>query len=185
VENEACMAKVKYKRDFSELEQRRRKGMKLLARGTTQADVARELGVSRQTVSVWARARQADPKAWRRGQLGRPGGLTDSERARLTKQLLSGAVAAGFPTELWTLKRVAELIKREFGRQYSTVHVWRLLRQLGFSSQRPVGRAVQRDEAAILTWKTKRWPQLKKKPAASSEPSSSSTSPGSRNGRRG
>jgi transposase len=179
------VATVKYKRDFKALEQRRRKGMKLLARGVTQAEVAREMDVSRQTVSMWERARQADPQAWRRGSLGRPGGLTDAEQSRLAKALLAGAVAAGFPTELWTLARVAQLIEREFDRTYSTVHVWRLLKQLGFSSQRPVGRAIQRDEAAILEWKQKRWPQLKKKPVEKAEPSSSSTSRGSRNGRPG
>ena len=179
------MATVKYKRDFKVLEQRRRKGMRLLARGVTQADVARELDVSRQTVSMWEKARQADPQGWRRGSLGRPGGMTDAERSRLSKLLLAGAISGGFPTELWTLPRVAQLIEREFGRAYSTVHVWRLLKQLGFSSQRPVGRAVQRDEAAILEWKTKRWPQLKKKPVEKVAPSSSSTSRDSRNGRRG
>jgi transposase len=176
------VATVKYKRDFKALEQRRRRGMKLLARGVTQAEVAREMDVSRQTVSMWERARQADPQAWRRGSLGRPGAMTDAERTRLAKVLLAGAVAAGFPTELWTLARVAQLIEREFDRTYSTVHVWRLLKQLGFSSQRPVGRAIQRDEAAILEWKQKRWPQLKKKPGEKAEPSSSSTSRGSRSG---
>lgn len=179
------MPTVKYKRDFKGLEQRRRKGMKLLARGVTQADVARELEVSRQTVSMWEKARQADPQGWRRGTLGRPGGMSEVERSRLSKLLLAGAIDNGFPTELWTLRRVAQLIEREFGRPYSTVHVWRLLRQLGFSSQRPVGRAVQRDEAAILAWKTQRWPQLKKKPAEKAARSSSSTSRDSRRDPRG
>ena len=169
------MATIKYKRDFKELEQRRRKGMRLLARGLAQAEVARQLSVSRQTVSNWERARQEDAQAWRRKPLGKPGGMSDKERARLAKLIVSGAIACGFPTELWTLARVAALIEREFSRSYSTVHVWRVLRQLGFSSQRPTGRAIQRDEAAILEWKAKRWPALKKKPAAKAAPSSSST----------
>ena len=87
--------------------------------------------------------------------------------------LVAGAMANGFPTELWTLARVAVLIKKEFGPSYSTVHVWRLLRQLGFSSQRPTGRAAQRDEPSIQRWKAKRWPWLKKKPSESDAPSSS------------
>jgi DNA-binding XRE family transcriptional regulator len=56
------VATVKHKRDFKELERRRRRGMRLLARGVAQAEVAREVGVSRQTVSVWERARQAGPR---------------------------------------------------------------------------------------------------------------------------
>lgn len=80
-----------------------------------------------------------------------------------------------FPTELWTLARVAKLIEREFAVTYSTVNVWRILREMGFSNPRPTGRAIQRDEAAIRQWRTKRWPALKKSPAAKGAPSSSST----------
>lgn len=170
------MATVQYKRDLKGMEQRRRKGMRMLARAVTQAEVARTLEVSRQTVSNWARAAAADAQAWRRKPLGRPGGLTDAERARLSKLLVDGAVACGFPTELWTLARVGALIEVQFGRVYSTTQVWRVLRSLGFSSQRPTGRAIQRDEAAILQWKKKRWPALKKSAEPKGAPSSSSTS---------
>jgi transposase len=169
------MATKRTKRDFKELETRRRRGMRMLARGAAQAEVARACEVSRQTASSWARRLAEDPQGWRRRRLGRPGALSAAERAKLSKMLISGAVANGFPTELWTLARIAKLIKREFGHAFSTVHVWRVVRQLGFSSQRPSGRALQRDEAAIGNWKTQRWPALKKTPAARDEPSSSST----------
>ena len=121
------MATVQYKRDLKQMEQRRRKGMRMLARAVTQAEVARTLQVSRQTVSNWARAAAAHAQAWRRKPLGRPGGLTDAERARLSKLLVDGAVACGFPTELWTLARVGALIEVQFGRVYSTTQVWRVL----------------------------------------------------------
>ena len=61
-----------------------------------------------------------------------------------------GAIAAGFPTELWTLSRIGKLIEREFGHSFSIAHDWRVVRELGFSSQRPTGRAIQRDEVAIV-----------------------------------
>jgi transposase len=169
------MATKRYRRDFKELELRRRKGMRLLARGVAQAEVARTLDVSRQTISSWARQLAADAQAWRRRPLGRPGGLDAAQKKRLGQALLAGAVANNFPTELWTLARVAKLIEREFGVAYSTVNVWRILRELGFSSQRPTGRAIQRDEAAIKQWRTKRWPALKKSAGAKAAPSSSST----------
>ena len=92
------MATVKYKRDLKALEQRRRKGMRMLARGLPQAEVARALQVSRQTVSNWSRALAEDAQAWRRKPLGRPGGLTEAERAQLCKLLVDGALACGFPT---------------------------------------------------------------------------------------
>ena len=140
-------------------------------------EVARTLQVSRQTVSSWARKLAEDAQAWRRKPLGRPGGLDTAQKKWLAKALLAGAVSNDFPTELWTLARVAKLIEREFGVAYSTVNVWRILRELGFSSQRPAGRAIQRDEAAIKQWRTKRWPALKKSPAETAAPSSSSTNP--------
>jgi transposase len=88
--------------------------------------------------------------------------LSAADKRKLAKLLLKGAVANGFPTELWTLARVGQLIAREFGRQYSLVHVMRLLRELGFSCQKPEKRAIQRNEQAIADWRTKRWPALKK-----------------------
>jgi transposase len=170
------MATKRYKRDFKKLEGRRRRGMRMLARGVVQAEVARTCEVSRQTVSRWAQMVADDPQqAWRRQPLGRPAAMSTAERAKLSKILVAGALANGFPTELWTLARIGKLIKREFGHSFSLVHVWRVIRALGFSSQRPTGRAIQRDEAAILAWKTKRWPALKKTPDAREEPSSSST----------
>lgn len=144
------MATVKYKRDFKALEWRRRKGMRMLARGVTQADVARALEVSRQTVSNWEQVRLADAQGWRRKPLGRPAALDGQQKRQLAERLRRGAVACGFPIELWTLQRVGALIERDFGVAFSTANVWLLLRGLGFSSQRPVGRAIQRDEAAIV-----------------------------------
>jgi transposase len=94
------MATVKYKRDLKALEQRRRKGMRMLGRGVTQAEVARALDVSRQTVSNWARAAAGKAQAWRRKPLGRPAGMSMAEKSRLSKRLVAGAVAWGFPTEL-------------------------------------------------------------------------------------
>jgi transposase len=149
--------------------------MRMLARGVAQAEVARACGVSRQTTSSWARMLSEDSQAWRSKRLGRPGAMEAAQRKRLSKLLVAGAMANGFPTELWTLARIGKLIEREFGHSFSTAHVWRVVRELGFSSQRPTGRAAQRDEEAILAWKTKRWPALKKSPAERKEPSSSST----------
>ena len=169
------MATRRYKRDLKELERRRRKGMRMLSRGKSQAEVARSCEVTRQTSGTWARMLAEDPQAWRRKPLGRPGALETHDLKRLSKLLLDGALANGFPNEVWTLARVAKLIEREFAVKYSVANVWHVLRALGFSSQRPTGRAIQRDEAAIKTWRTKRWPALKKSPSAKGEPSSSST----------
>jgi transposase len=126
-----------YKRDLDEMESRRRRGMVLLKRGVKQADVARELNVSRQTVSTWNRALAENPRAWQRKALGRPSGLTLADKARLTQMLEQGATAHGFTTPAWTLSRVGKLIAQQFGPTYSNVHVMRLIKKLGFSCARP------------------------------------------------
>ena len=165
---------MKHKRDFKALEQRRLKAVKLLKQGASQAEVARRLEVSRESVSRWAAEFEANGKeALKRKRLGRPAQLDERERRELTQALVQGAMANGFPTELWTLPRVAKLIARRFGVQYSTGHIWYLLRGLGFSCQRPAKRALQRDEAAIRQWRTKRWPALKKTPEPAGKPSCS------------
>lgn len=78
------------------------------------------------------------------------------------RELKTGALAAGFPTELWTLPRIGELIERRFAVHLAQSSVWRLLRDLGWSVQRPSGQARERNERAIATWKARRWPELKK-----------------------
>jgi transposase len=165
---------MKYKRDLKALEQRRLKGARLLAEGMPQAEVARRCAVSRQTVSTWERLlKEKGAAAMKRRPLGRPRQLSDAQCAELSKLLLEGALAQGFVTELWTLPRVAKLIRERFGVRYSTGHMWHLLRRLGFSCQKPARRASQREEAAIQRWKTKRWPGLKKTPQSAGKPSSS------------
>lgn len=164
------------KRDLQAMEARRIEGARLLKRKVPPAEVARRLEVSRQAVSVWARQLAEANGAVGRLKakpLGRPRRLERAQCEQLRQMLLKGALAAGFPTELWSIKRVRALVKREFGVSYSNTGGWELLRSLGFTPQRPEKRALQRDEQAISAWKRKTWPALKKKPAARGAPSSS------------
>lgn len=164
------------KRDLEAIEARRIEGARLLKRKVPQAEVARRLEVSRQAVSAWARALKEANGAvgkLKAKPLGRPKQLDAEQCASLQRLLLEGALAAGFPTELWTVKRVRALVKREFGVEYSNTGGWELLRSLGFTPQKPEKRALQRDEHAIAQWKRKTWPALKKKPIVKAEPSSS------------
>lgn len=164
------------KRDMEAIEARRLEGARLLKRNVPQAEVARRLGVKRQSVSDWAR-RLAEANGavgkLKAKPLGRPKHLDAGQCQALRRMLLEGALAAGFATELWTIKRVRAVIKREFRVVYSSTGAWELLRSLGFTPQKPERRAIQRDERAITQWKQKTWPTLKKTPAARDEPSSS------------
>jgi transposase len=164
-------------RDFNALERRRLQAARLLERGLSQAEVARRLGVHRQSVSRWAQQLTAAGRAGLKQatHVGRPPQLTAADLRRLAQLLKQGPEAVGYATSLWTAARVATVIERTWGIRYHPGHVWRLLGQLGWSCQRPTGRALERDEAAIRRWKTQRWPDLKKKLASTGGRSSSST----------
>lgn len=155
------------KRDFDALEQRRFAAFGLLEKGLSEAEVARQVGVHRQSVNRWAKqiggqGRQGLKKA---GRAGRKSRLSEADLKRLESGLKRGPQALGFETNLWTLERVAELIDRDCGVRYHPGHVGWLLGKLGWSCQRPTGRALQRDEPAIERWKKRRWPKVKKKPS--------------------
>jgi transposase len=164
-------------RDFEELEERRFRAAGLLQQGVPQAQVARRVGVHRQSVGRWAQqlaegGRRALKKA---GRAGRKPRLKAADLRRIEQGLKRGPQALGYGTDLWTSGRVAHLIEAKCGARYHPSQAWRILRQLGWSCQRPVGRALERDEAKIRHWNKRRWPEIKKKPKKKAAPSSSST----------
>jgi len=57
---------------------------------------------------------------------------------------------------------IRDLIRDQFGARLSDVSVGRLLRKLGLSSQRPLHKAYQRDEAAVEAWRTQAYPEIQK-----------------------
>ena len=165
------------RRDFDALEKRRREAIRLWESGLNQSEVARRVKVVRQTVVRWvAQYRERGEAALRKaGRAGRKPLLSQQDRQRLEELLVRGPEVLGYETPLWTCPRVAHLIEQEFGIRYHEGHVWKVLVSLGWSPQRPVGRARERNEEQIRTWKKKTWPALKKKPAPRAARSSSST----------
>jgi transposase len=150
-----------------QLEARRRRAIELLDAGESLSSVARAVNASVSSVYRWRQAYQAEGL---KGLLpkptpGRPPKLSATQRERLRKLLQGGPPAAGYETELWTLRRVAELIESEFRVSYHPCHVWRVLKKMGWSCQKPERRARERDEDAIERWRLRRWPHIKKRPA--------------------
>lgn len=92
--------------------------------------------------------------------------MSDGDRVKLSVLLRLGARMSGFATELWTLRRIRELIEREFGIRYSISNVHLIVHDIGFSSQKSVRRAREQDESAVAEFRSKTWPAIKKKPAA-------------------
>jgi transposase len=149
----------------AELEARRRRAIVELGKGLMVTQVAERIGCSHSAVIAW---RDAVRKKGEKGLTakpapGRPPKLTARQRARLPKLLLRGAETWGYPTALWTTKRVASVIERQFKVKLHRAHVGRVLSDLGWSCQKPERRALQRDEKAIEHWKRYRWREIKKK----------------------
>jgi transposase len=151
-----------------QLEVRRRVAVSLLEAGWGVRQVARHVKASPSSVRRWRDA------VARHAQAGldakpHPGGsqpkLSPQQRRHLIDLLSQGARAHGFRNELWTLARIATVIKRHFGITYCPSGVWHLLRRLGWSAQKPQRRARERDEQAITQWPTYEWGQIKKSQA--------------------
>src|SRR5258706_7166869 len=149
-----------------QMQERRREGGRMLKAGKlSQAEIGRRLGVSRASVSDWAKQMEAGGglRALRgRKAPGRMAALTATHKRGLLRILRRGALAAGFPTERWTQRRVQQVIEREFGARYHVNYISRLLTQLGWSPQQPLPRAVERDEDLIQAWLAQDWPRIKK-----------------------
>lgn len=148
-----------------ELEQRRRRAIALLEEGYQPVDVAGMLGVERRSVRRWkATHRKKGEKGIQAKQAsGRPPKLDSKDLRKLEKSLLKGSKKAGFPTDLWTCPRIAQLIQSLFGVNYHVDHIGRILHDLGWSPQKPERRAVERDETRIKEWIKVDWPRIKKK----------------------
>lgn len=154
--------------DQSALQKRRLRAVRLFEKNITPAEVARRLGVHRQSAGRWRKEWLAggEEALESKGRIGRKRALTAEQEERLASILKAGAVAAGMPTEVWTLPRVAKVIRGQFGVSYHPGHVSKVLWAMGFSCQRPTRRAIERDEEKIRHWKRYKWPAIKKKPNA-------------------
>lgn len=152
-------------------EGRRLRAWALHQQGWKQRAIAEALGVTQGAVSQWiARGKAGGVEALHnRKSPGAPRRLTSEQREQLPRLLERGAQAFGFRGDIWTRARIAAVIKRAFGVSYHRDHIGRLLSDVGWSVQKPVERATQRDEAAIARWRDERWPALKKRQSMNSE----------------
>lgn len=155
------------------LEKRRQKAIALLRGGHTYQKVAWLVKSSVSSIVRWYQAFRRSGRSGLRPtpNTGRPPRLTASQIATLERLLLAGALKAGYSTDLWTLRRVADLIEQRFGAHYGVTGARKvLLSRLRWTWQKPERRAIERDERAIAHWKRRVWPHIKKRPAVARSP---------------
>jgi putative transposase len=149
-----------------QLEERRMEGGRLLSEGNlSQREIALELGVHEASVSRWKESLKCEGSEGLKARKapGRPCRLDEQGRQQLLADLRKGAQAQGFPDERWTLPRIAEVLSKTQGISYDPDHLSVVMRRLGWSVQRPQGKAVERDEEQIQTWLETSLPEALKK----------------------
>jgi len=147
-----------------ELEMRRRLAVRLRKSGMTIREVADHIGCAPGSVARWekmfdeggAAGLSAIPNS---GGVAR---LKPKQRAALERMLIAGPQAHGHRDGVWTLRRIRDLIAEQFGVRYKVSNVHRLMHDMGFSAQKPVVRALERNEEAIESFRNREWKKVKK-----------------------
>lgn len=149
--------------DKSEIrEWKRKQGFEMLKKGMKKSVISKKLGVNRRTVYNWS-LRLAKSEDWRdRKQPGSKSRLTKNQKEKLKEIIDSGPRTYGYDTDLWTLKRISEVISKEFNVNYNTTHIWRVLKNLGYSAQIPVAVAMEQNNDYVGEWLEKNYPEYVK-----------------------
>ena len=153
-------------------EARRFRGWELSQKGWNQNQIAEALGVTQGAVSQWLKRSKEggiEGLQTRKAPGPRPH-LSQEQFAQIPELLAQGAESFGFRGDIWTCGRISKVIRRNFGVSYHPAHVTRILKQCGWSLQKPVRRATQRDEDAIALWKEEKLPEIKKRPVTKIAP---------------
>jgi len=153
-------------------EWKRMRAWDLHRHGWRHCVIAEALNVADESVSRWVSRAKRDGASslLAHAHPGCPPRLTEEQRRLIPDFLWHGAEAYGFHGELWTCGRVAAVLKDEFGVSFHPGHVSRILKELGWTPQVPITKAIQRNEDEIDRWRREVWPELVLRPDASEEP---------------
>ena len=151
---EKKISKWKPKLSREELERRRLAAGEDLKSGMKQSDVARKYGVNPSSVTRWKRMLEEEGMEGlkQRKAPGKESKLSEEQQESLKEIILQGAAAYGYKTDLWTLKRVAHVIEKEFNVSYHFRSLSDVLHRMGLSPQKPARRSAERNQAAVQTW---------------------------------
>jgi transposase len=156
---------MRSKGSAAELEARRRLAVRRVSEGWSRKEVAAFLGVHPETVGEWARAHAAGggEALAAKPHPGRTPFLTADQEKQVLGWLADPPTKHGFRTDLWTARRVAELIRTRFQVAFHPHYLREWLRKRDYTPQKPARRAKQRDPEAIDRWLKDDWPRIQKK----------------------
>lgn len=156
---------MRSKGSASALEATRRRAFGLVLDGHSQVAVARRLGLHPVTVAKWVARHRADgdDALAAKPTPGRPRFLSPTQEHQVKNWLTQKPTAHGFRTDLWSARRIVELIRQHFGVTFHPGSMRRWLTERGYSPQRPAKKARQRNDDAIAGWVANDWPAIQKK----------------------
>lgn len=165
---------IKHHGSLSEQSRKRLQGGELILKGLDDGEIAFILDVDHSSVWRWRQKLRENNDdisclARKKGS-GRPPGLSDDEKQRLKDIILAGAVEAGYPSQRWTSRNVADVIRDEFGVEMTSRNVRHILPTLGLSPQKPVVRSHKYSDEEVLRWSRNVWKRIKKKRGSSAQP---------------
>ena len=149
--------------DKSEIrEWKRKQGFEMLKKGMKKSVISKKLGVNRKTVYNWSVKLEQSGDWHDIKQPGSKSKLTKDQKEKLKRIIDGGPRSYGYDTDLWTLKRISEVISGEFDVSYNTTHIWRVLKNLGYSAQIPVAVAMEKNSEYVKEWLEKNYPEYMK-----------------------
>ena len=156
---------MRSKGSAAELERRRFLAVQRVDEGYSVAEVAEFLGVTPQAVFLWVAAfrDQGAQRSAAKAVPGRPHKLTPAQETVVLSWLSESPTKYGFANELWTAKRVGEVIQWHWGITFNFHYLSAWLRQRDISPQKPQRVASDRDPDVIQRWLEVDWPRIKQK----------------------
>jgi transposase len=147
-----------------ELERRRRLGVSHVLAGYRQRTVAKFLGVHPSSVCRWMKAyrRGGDAALTGHDPSGRPCKLKWAQERQVLGWFRRSPKSFGFPTELWTAKRVAQVIYRKWKVKFHPRYLNQWLAERRITPQKPRFQAREQDEKEVRRWLRTEWPRIKK-----------------------
>lgn len=149
-----------------ELYDRRKQAVLLFEKGLKRYEIAPLVGVSAYTVGQWIKAwKKGGQAALKVGNKGRPRGLyrklLPHEEREIRRAITDRCPdQLKLPFALWTRQAVQTLIRQKYSVDLSLQAISNYLNMWGFSPQKPIRRAYERNDQRVRIWLEKEYPAI-------------------------